>query len=173
MFVFVHQRGSGPIRPGPSDFFCPFGYCCHCLFYGEKGEEFLFCFWPCGLCHPSRAAWPDAAQSRLRGADQNDSPAGPSPSGPSLRLSAALSCAKQLASGAAVPCCVKPPGQDSGHRAEQTRRSRAAGMFGTGCACSRAGNRKNPALPFLRRKDQPEPYWSPQPSNLPRLLPVG
>ena len=166
------KRGSGPIWSGPS-VFSPFCMAPLIFFTEKRVGTFCFVLGRSGWCHPSRAAWPDAAQSRLRGADQNDSPAGPSPSGPSLRLSAALSCAKQLASGAAVPCCVKPPGQDSGHRAEQTRRSRAAGMFGTGCACSRAGNRKNPALPFLRRKDQPEPYWSPQPSNLPRLLPVG
>ena len=128
---------------------------------------------------PPRTAFPDAWP----------------PSSASSGPLAVRCCTKQLAPGAAsfalyttvnacrqeqrqageaqsLPCCVQP----AKIQGIVPSRPGGAGLRGCSGRVMRAAwmtAKRNPALPFLRRKDQQEPYWAPQPSNLPCLLPVG
>lgn len=172
MFVFVHQRGSGPIRPGPSDFFARLDIAVIVFSTEKRTRNFCFAFGPAACAtHPE-----PPGPMRHRGyswAAQGIFPAGPSPCGSPIRALCSPAMHKTISfrRGSSLLCTTSS--QNLGHRAEQARRSGAAGCSERAARAAGPAVRRNLPRSFLCRKDGKNPYQLPQPGDLSYTLPMG
>ena len=173
MFVFVHQRGSGPIRPGPSDFFLPVWILLSLSFLRRKGRGIFVLLLALRLVPPIPSRRARCSTEATPGQPRGSSPPGRLHAARQSGPFAVQQCTKQLASGAAAPCCVQHPAKNEGIVPSGPGGAGLRGCSGRAVRAAGPAVRRNLPRSFLCRKDGKNPYQLPQPGDLSYTLPMG